>query len=127
MDSSDDEGPPALPHESGLALAEDGSAVPYAKACPSGGLGLFTRGKPLPIEYRCDTSLSNGGFLNEKEADGLWESQVSADSSHPSSHTISFLEVMSTAVCADPGCDAVTDRSRGTVPDGGWLGHSVVP
>ena len=88
MDSSDDEGPPALPHESGLALAEDGSAVPYAKACPSGGLGLFTRGKPQPIEYRRDTSLSIGGFLNEKEADGLWESQVSAITPFVSHHPV---------------------------------------
>ena len=75
MDSSDDEGPAALPHESGLALAEDGTAAPYAKACPSGGLGLFTRGKPQPIEYRRDASLPSGGFLSAAEADALWASQ----------------------------------------------------
>jgi hypothetical protein len=71
--SSDDEA--VLPHESGVELDETGTAEPYAKQSASGGLGLFARGKPRPIEYRRDPSLPNGGFLSADEADALWGSQ----------------------------------------------------
>ena len=73
MDSSSDD--EARPHESGLALSEDGTAEPYVAQSASGGLGLFARGKPKPIEYRRDPSLPNGGFLSAEQADALWKSQ----------------------------------------------------
>jgi hypothetical protein len=74
MESSSDDDE-AQPHESGLALAEDGTAEPYVAQCASGGLGLFARGKPKPIEYKRDPSLPNGGFLSAEQADTLWSSQ----------------------------------------------------
>ena len=56
---------------------EDGQAEPYVKPSKEGaGKGLFTRGKPRPIEYKRDTGRPNGGFLSAAEADALWESQT---------------------------------------------------
>lgn len=74
MDTSSDEDD-SQPHESGLALSEDGTAEPYVAQSARGGLGLFTRGKPKPIEYKRNPSLPNGGFLSAEEADALWQSQ----------------------------------------------------
>ena len=59
-----------------------GTHDPYVKPARAGaGMGLFTRGKPRPIEYKRDTSRKNGGFLTAEENDVLWKSQseVTAD------------------------------------------------
>jgi len=54
---------------------EDGSCQPYVKPSTLGGMGLFTKGKPCPIEYKRDSSLRNAGFLSIEENDTLWKSQ----------------------------------------------------
>lgn len=58
-----------------VRIDSDGSAVPYVKISPLGGMGLFTKGKPTPIEYKRNKSLRNEGFLTAEECDELWESQ----------------------------------------------------
>eukprot|EP00746_Dinoflagellata_sp_MGD_P081393 gnl/MRDRNA2_/MRDRNA2_32379_c0_seq2.p1 gnl/MRDRNA2_/MRDRNA2_32379_c0~~gnl/MRDRNA2_/MRDRNA2_32379_c0_seq2.p1 ORF type:complete len:278 (-),score=46.84 gnl/MRDRNA2_/MRDRNA2_32379_c0_seq2:93-926(-) len=58
-------------------LDEDGEAEPFVKesSMPGGGLGLFTVGKPRPIQYRRNASRAGAGFLSAEDADALWESQ----------------------------------------------------
>ena len=69
-DEDEDEGPLNVEHD------EDGQALPYVKPSREGaGMGLFTRGKPRPIEYKRDTERPNGGFLSAAQADTLWEGQ----------------------------------------------------
>jgi len=54
---------------------EDGTCQPFVKPSTLGGMGLFTKGKPMPIEYKRDGSLRNAGFLTIEENDELWQSQ----------------------------------------------------
>ena len=46
---------------------EDGIVQPYVKPSKLGGFGLFTKGKPAPIEYKRDATLRNEGFLTVEE------------------------------------------------------------
>ena len=62
--------PPPVEHD------EDGVAEPFAKRSATGGLGLFTTGKPKPIEYKRDAGRAAGGFLSAEEADALWAAQT---------------------------------------------------
>lgn len=52
---------------------EDGVCTPYVKASAKGGKGLFSVGKPAPIEYKRDVTLVDNGFLSAAEADRLWD------------------------------------------------------
>ena len=50
-------------------MDEDGTCQPFVKPSTLGGMGLFTKGKPMPIEYKRDGSLRNAGFLTIEEND----------------------------------------------------------
>ena len=53
-------------------LDEDGVCTPYVKTSAKGGKGLFSVGKPAPIEYKRDVTLAAHGFISACEADRLW-------------------------------------------------------
>ena len=87
-----------------------GTCDPYVKPARAGaGMGLFSRGKPRPIEYKRDTSRRNGGFLTAEENDALWKSQSEVTAAAPCLPAGSVNACLTVWRLRHPCCCAVLD------------------